>query len=310
VAGLQAFGRHVTLTIGTVAYTSMRIHFRVHLSRLSTPNRAVITAYNLDPSSIALLQVPTTLVTVLAGYSIQKVVFAGLPNAVKRGAVRVTRQGPDRVTRIECQDVGLSGLVNAWQNAPVNVSNAAPATIGDILTVCAAAMKIGTPYVAPTLTAKLANVIYPYGYHLAGPARQFLDRIASALDANWSIQGGILTIMPAYGPSAVVDVITFAAATIDPVTKQVIAGGNLIGSPTPMNAGMVKFTGLLEPALRPGMPFNIVAPADSSPGLYYAYDVVHEGDSGFENSFYTIATGISQNAGATSAAAEAAEEVL
>jgi len=263
------FGRQVLLTIGPDGgegrvFQGFRVRFKVSMNRSSTPNSAVIEAFNLNPTSIALAQDPTSVVEVRVGYDVPLLIFRG--NPVKDG-VRLDRQGTDTVLRIEAQDGG-----RAYRSARVSVGYSTNTTAQQVFDAVAEQMGL------PQGTIRVpADVTFPRGITLNGPARDVLDRLSTSLGCEWFVRDGVLQFVGAgedTGESAVV----FSATA-----------GNLIGSPTPKDDGKLEVKALLAPSLRPGKVFSVES-ADYS-GLYVADDVEFNGDSGWETPFYVTATG-------------------
>lgn len=264
------FGRKVTLQIGqpdTVgrSFTDLRIAFRVDMTRDATPNSASILAYNLSPESIALIQRPGSVVRLLAGYDVPRLVFVGDPI---RDGVRLEKRGPDRILSIEAQDGG-----NRYRATRVHVSFATDTTVDQVFEHVAEQMGLPTGYVRIDRLKR-----FPSGVVLSGDARDVLDRIATMSGADWTITDGTLNVIPK------------GEASGEPAVKFSTEQGNLIGSPSKMGNGGVEIVGLLEPALRPGRSF--VVKSSILTGAYVATEVSFVGDSGFDNPYYTIATGV------------------
>ena len=265
---MALFGRQVILQIGPEGGTArsfegFRVTFDVKMSKSSTPNSAVIEAYNLNPTSIALAQDPTSLVRLFVGYDVPRQIFQGNPIA---NGVRLDRRGPDRVLRLELQDGG-----RAWQEARVSVSFATSTTLRQVYDAISAQLGL------PAGTVRIAeDFTFPQGVTLTGPARDVLDRLAVSTSSDWFIRDGA---------------IQFIGATEDTGEQAVVfsaTAGNLIGSPTPKDNG-IEVTALLAPSLRPGKTFSVQS-ADYN-GLYVAGDVSFRGDSGWDRPFYVTAVG-------------------
>jgi hypothetical protein len=241
---------------------TLRVAFRVEMSRESVPNKARIVVWNLAPDSIATLQRPGAVVQLLVGYDIPRLIFQG--NPVKNG-VRLERQGPDRTLTIEAQDGGA-----AYQSARVNLTFAPQTTSAQVFAALVAALGL------PTGVVVVPPVVFPSGLTIAGTARDALDTLARATASHWYVRDGVLFYLPA------------DAATPEAAVAFSAAAGTLIGSPTPSDKGL-EVKGLLDPAVRPGRPF--VVESAQFRGLYIARDVVFEGDSGYDLPFYVTATG-------------------
>jgi hypothetical protein len=263
------FKRQVILQLGTESnkgksFSDLRVDFRIDHSRTGTPNTGVIVAYNLNEESVALMQQPGAVVRVLAGYDVPHQIFRGSP---VRNGVTLTKQGPDRLLKIEAEDGGRQ-----LAQARLNVSFDTQVTIQEVFDAVAAQLGL------PTGTIRLADtsITYPNGIHLAGPARDILDRLALSTGSDVFTRDGILHAIPTDGDTGETAVV-FSAEL-----------GNLVGSPTPKDDG-VEVTALLEPSMRPGRAFRLKSRRYN--GDYVARDVSFVGSSGWDQAFYVVVTG-------------------
>jgi len=265
---MALFGRNVILRIGPEGGTGrdfqgFRITFDVRMSRASSPNTAMIEAYNLAAASVALAQGSDTVVELSVGYDVPRLIFRG--NPVKNG-VRLDRRGLDRVLRIEAQDGG-----RAYAEGRVAISFSTQSTITQVFDA------IGAQLGVPLGTVRLPDgVVFPRALSLAGPARDVLDRLAESTGSQWFIRDGALQFLEADGDTGEQAVVFSAEA------------GNLVGSPTPTDDG-IEVRALLAPSMRPGKVFEVQS-ADYN-GQYIAGDVQFRGDSGWDTSYYVITNG-------------------
>lgn len=265
---MALFGRQVILQLGTEggtgkSFEGFRVTFDVKMSKSSTPNSAVIEAYNLNPASIALAQDPAAVVRLFVGYDVPRQIFQG--NPITNG-VRLDRRGPDRVLRLELQDGG-----RAWQDARVSISYSTSTTLRQVYDAISAqlALPAGTVRIAEDFT-------FPQGITLSGPVREVLDRLATSTSAEWFIRDGAIQWIGS-GEDTGEQAVVFSAAA-----------GNLVGSPVPKDNG-VEVTALLAPSLRPGKVFSLES--EDYNGLYVAGDVGFKGDSGWDRPFYVTTSG-------------------
>lgn len=267
------FGRVVEVQVGTEgdpaarALRDLRVSFRVEMDRTSTPNRAVIQVYNPAEATVGVLREADAVVRLLAGYESAggpRQVFTGTPI---RNGVGIERRGPDRLLTIEALDGG-----RAVAGSFVSESFAQQTSVGQVLDALAAAL--GLPRGATVLDSEIR---WPQGLVLLGPVRDELDRVCGALAADWFVRDGALYVVARDRSTGEVAPL-FAASR-----------GNLIGSPVRKADGTVEVVALLDPAMRPGRPFVVQSEAVS--GEYIARDVVFEGDSGWDASFYVRLTG-------------------
>ena len=273
---MALFNRYVALDMGTEGstgrrFTGFRVQFRVTHTRSSEPSSAVIRIYNIAADTIALAQQPEAVIRLIAGYETPLQVFMGSP--VKNG-VRVEKQGPDRILHIEAKDGGRQ-----YKNSRINLSLATGTTLQQAVEAVQAELGLPTGVVH---LGGLASLQMSQGVVLTGPTRDVLDRLARSLGVTWMMRDGTLVILSDDGTTGEV------GPVFSPVSK------NLIGSPEQTDQG-IRVTALLQPGLRPGMAFQ-VSGAESGNGDYNADRVEHQGDSGFDKDFYTIAEGRARSA--------------
>lgn len=266
----QLFQRQVILQLGTEgsegkSFSDLRIDFRVDHTRTGTPNKGVIMAYNLNEESVALLQQPDAIVRLIAGYDVPRQIFRGSPVA---NGVQLEKQGPDRILKIEAEDSGRQLAA-----ARLNVSFDTQVTIREVFDEVAA--QLGLP--AGTIRLGDESITYPNGIHLAGPARDILDRLALSTQSDVFTRDGALYAIPTDGGDTGETAVVFSSEL-----------GNLIGSPSPKDKG-VEVTALLEPSIRPGRPFRLRSRRYN--GDYVARDVSFVGSSGWDTAFYVVVTG-------------------
>lgn len=245
-------------------FTDLRISGKVERSSASGPNVASVTLINPGRDTIALAQQQGAVVRVLAGYDVPRLLFVG---DVNKGGATVEQQGPDRVLTLEAQDGG-----RALREARVERSFSGEVSAEQVLGVVADAM--GLPLGAVNLPDTLR---WPRGLSLSGAARDVLNEVTESLGVRWSVQDGALQVL------------ADSEDTGELAVRVAAETGNLIGSPKPLDNGL-EVTALLDGRIRPGRRF-VVASREFN-GVYRAREVTHSFDSGWDNSFYTIVTGI------------------
>lgn len=267
-------GRVVEVRVGQAGtsgllYTDLRVSFRVEQSSGGAPNKAEIRLYNAASHVLRALDGPVPTATLTAGYrdSLQDGGAYTPPRVLIAGdviAYTTERAGPDRVTTLQVMDGG-----RIWQQAQIRYSYAAPVRLSDVLRRAAQEQGLTLGYVELAPDLELPN-----GGHFEGAFRTVLDRIARAGNAEWTIDGGVLhvvpigTARPAQGPF-------FSEAQ---GTAFSIAKGE---------HGQVIVTAPLDGAIRPGIPFFVLADPPKPAGEFVARQVRHEGDSGFDLTFQT-----------------------
>lgn len=264
------FGRKVSLTFGLPGtegkeFTDLRIRFRVEHRKSGDPNKAIIEVYNLSKESSTLLQNPDVVVRLSAGYETPRQIFIGEP--VKNG-VTIRRETVDRVTRIEALDSG-----KAYQEARVDTTFATGTTLEEVLAVVSDSF--GLPFGTTTIPENDVN--YPDGLSLSGPSRDIMDTLAESVGADWFINDGVINFVDKDQP----------ASLNGPLFS--VSNGNLIGSPSPKEEGLIDIVSLLDPAIRPGTAFRVES--EQFTGDYTARDVIFAGDSGWETPFYVNIVG-------------------
>lgn len=264
----MSFMRQVIVEFGVPGesarrFTKLRISGEVKKSRGRNANTAAVSIYNPSPDAIAFAQREGTMMRVLAGYEVPRLIFAG---DINRGGVELSHDEVDRVLSIEAQDGG-----RRLREARVDTSFSAEVTAEQVFGTLAKALNVPLGNVRVESDAR-----WPRGLTLSLPARDALDEVCQRLGVRWSIQDGLLQVLPLGEDTGEVAVVVSAA------------NGNLIGSPRPLDKGL-EITALLDGRIRPGRRF-IVESRDYQ-GTYIATEVKHTFDSGWDTSFYTVITG-------------------
>lgn len=237
----------------------LRVDFRVEMSLTGTPNRARIVIHNLARSASEQLSAGARpRVRLLAGYDGQeRLVFQGAP---LRNGVRRQRQGTSYLTVIEAQD-GRRGLAQGW----VSRSWAAGTSYAAVLDEAIDQTGLGRGRVVPP------SGQYPEGLVLDAPARDVLEQLAAASGSDWFVRDGAVYFQPE------------GEATGETAIRYSAEGRNLLGTPETTEQGHVRFTGLLDPTLRPGMLVQL-DPSEGPSGTFVVRDLVFTGsqwDSAF-----------------------------
>lgn len=276
---MAVFGRKVILAIGQagadgLAFSDLRVNFKVKMSRSGTPNEATIRIWNINPVSATILDGPLPTVTLSVGYqdplappgtpAIPRIIFRG--DVIQNG-VTITREGPDRIMQIEAKDGGRT-----YQTGRITLAFPTTVTMSAVIAQIAAQLllPIGTITVVP-------DVVMTQGATYNGQARDILDGFASSVNADWFINDGVFFFIPKGTPTPLVAPLFSSLA------------GNLIGTPVKKDRGGIEAVALIDASIRPGGTF--VMQSNSINGTYIASDVLFTGDSGFDTPFYVIVTG-------------------
>jgi hypothetical protein len=247
--------RILEVRAGLAGQTGLRwndIYIQAKVQRVagSTPNKAELKMYGLEPTSIKHLQVPNTTVQILAGEGVPGSIFAG---DIDTNSVSTARQGAELITTIKATDGR-----RVYRDTKFVRSYPRLTTRTEVLTDVLAAMRITRGYIAP-----LTERVYQTARYYAAPARLVLDRLFAPDRAVWSIQGGALTVL--------------AAGQAAPGNAPVISEQTgMVGVPTRDKNG-VKVKTVFLSAARPGGPF--VVRSKFQGGEFRATKVDHSIDS-------------------------------
>lgn len=252
------YDRELTLQVGTLGITGLRVSFRVTRTLFSEPNTAEISVWNLSENSRAQVQVRGTRISLSAGYrGTSEVLFSG--NIRK---ATTTRVGADVVTRIQAGDGET-----AYRTARVNESLAPGTTVADALSTLGKSLGIGLGNVKEKASeggwrGKLTE--WTNGLTLSGKSSEELDKLTRSLGLEWSIQDGELQVLRSGERNR-------DAAVL------LTSDSGLIGSPEVGDLGVVNVTSLLQPGLRPGRAVDLRS--EFLRGLYRVQKVTHSGDT-------------------------------
>lgn len=242
------FNRKCTLQISNAAGTTLdlsefRIVFHIEAHDQDFPGTAVIRIYNLDPKTVNQIQTEYQVVTLQAGYQ------AGPFAAIFVGAIKQFRIGKeDSVSTyldLLCADQDI--LYNA---TPISQPLAAGWTPQRVVAQVVAAANDANAVIAHPESQVSVNdfsetflegsgiLPAPRGKVLYGSAKSVLKSTASTLNCSWSIQKGVLQIIPfdRYLPSQVVTLTQFSG---------------VVGIPEVTNEG-IKIKCLLNPLIEVG----------------------------------------------------------
>lgn len=246
----ELFRRKCQLTIGPRVWTDLRVAFKVVRSIAKTPNPAEIAIYNLGPESRGLAEVKGQRVVLAAGYEgSAEVIFSG---QITRAEHR--KQGPDLSTTIRCRDGH-----DAWNAYTRRAYRRGAANLTLVLAI---AKDMGL-VVPPAVLAQISGTQFgPVAFN--GRSHGSLDVLLRSLGFEWSIQSGLLQVMP-IGASTSQGTVLLSEKT------------GLVGSPSIMENGRVMVESLLQPGIRPGR--IVLLRSVSRNGEYKAERVTHTGDT-------------------------------
>jgi len=257
----------------------IRMSFKIEKTSEASPNKAQIDLYNISPNTIELLHTKGVAIGLEVGYGIiggakpvAKLVFSG--DVFKCVTLK---KGADYVTTIENGD----GL-NAFQNSNVNASFAPGTPVKSVIEQVVGnfgGLGVGEVNLGDAASSQFVN-----GFTASGSARDTMDQLAGKTGTEWSVQNGLVQVLPVN-----------SFTSFPPVLLQSVAderGGEpintgLIGSPTLSGFSHskekkfhgVEFKALLNPELAPGRRVHIKSKNDKVFGTFVVRKVTHNGDT-------------------------------
>lgn len=241
------FARKCTLQVTNAAgegldLSEFRIVFNTTAHEDGVPGTAVIRIYNLRPKTVNQIRQEYQVVTLQAGYE------TGPFAAIFIGSIKQFRVGKENATTtyldLLCADQDV--LYNA---TAINKSIAAGSTPSQVIAECVAAgnaqQNIASPGAIPVSInpysvnfLEAGGIQNPRGKVLYGSSSDLIRSTASAMNASWSVQKGVLQVVPfdRYLPTETVVLSQFSG---------------VVGIPEVTNEG-IKIKCLLNPLLQVG----------------------------------------------------------
>lgn len=244
-------------------FTDLRISGIVEKTLGGEPNTARVDIVNPSDASVGDTRESGTMIRVLAGYDVPRLIFQGHINP---DGVEIEQNGADRILKIEAQDGGRQ-----FRDAHIEESFSTEMNPEQVFGVIADAM--GLPLGVVDLED---DVRWSRGICISAPARDALDELTSAIGAVWSIQDGDLQI------------VMKGADTGETAVVLSTDNGNLVGRPKPQDDGL-EMQALLDGRIRPGR--RVVLESRDFEGTYRVRSVNHDFDSGHDANFYTTVLG-------------------
>lgn len=247
----------------------LRMTFDVTKQDGQFANIGKFSIYNADAETVAASRTRGSLVQCFAGY------LDGGPQLLYLGEItrsETTREGVDRVTKLECGD-GAGALKLSL--TPRQITGGVDVLTG--LKAAAAPLeqalgkRINLSAVASALEGQPSP--FPRGLVLGGNAATSVNRICAAAKLDWMIEDGELVVMPRG------QAVTLDAIYLDP--------DSIIGEPRQLERWKIEVKMLLRPEIRLR---RIIVIRDMGPdwdGWYLTRSVRHAGDAGWSPEFYT-----------------------
>lgn len=231
---MRAFGRAWRIQVDTLVVSDLDCTFKVQRTLRPNPNACELLVYNLTKEHRAHLTThKRQYLQIEAGYeSGTSRIFAG--------DVRKAESEPDGkswVTKIHAGDGE-----RAMQTARISRSFGPDTSVESVVRVVAEALGVGLGNALEAFAgASLLEVgqAFPAGVVLDGNASREMTALASSCGMEWSIQEGVMQVLPAETPTSV------PAVILSPET-------GLIGTPTTGKGKLVKARTLIQPGLTPG----------------------------------------------------------
>lgn len=234
----QLYDRQYSLTINDGVQertvSGLRVNFTITKSVISRPNVAIISIYNPNKETLALLQRRYARVELSAGYGDDiSLIFTG-----QIRNIQILKTNTDVIATIHSGDGELD-----WQNATINKTYAATVDIGTIIRDVFSSFE---NLDIENLSDLPMGAINALGLSLSGKSSDILDDLAAQHGFEWSIQdGGLISVSVDKALTA------NGIVVLSPTT-------GLIGSPTLTIIG-ANATSLLNPSLVPGSQFELIA---------------------------------------------------
>lgn len=231
---MDLFARRWRVQVGTLVLGDLDTEFAIKRTLRARAGTCELTVYNLRAEHRAELRgLHRALVQVEAGYA------DGL-SMLFRGDSRkvvVAPEGTDWTVKVTAGDGEF-----ALQTARVVRSFGAGARLEEVAGACADALGIGRGNLAEVLRGRDLGRIgdaFHEGTTIRGPAAAELARLLDSAGLEWSVQDGVLQLLP-HGRALQRTAVVLSKDT------------GLVGSPEVGKGRLVKATALIQPDLMPG----------------------------------------------------------
>lgn len=252
--------RTYSLLVGDTDVTGLRVQFTAKKTLKAEPNSCNIKIYNLSNDTRKKIEgtkegIPVSL---HAGYRdrMSQIYFGQVT------AVQTTVDGPDRITEISTGD-GAKAIAQARISVPIGPKQNA----GAALDALAKALGVGAGNLAEAkgkLASKGIAYFSPRGTVLSGNVARELTDFCESADLEWSVQDGKLQILD-------------KGKALDGQAVSISSSTGLTDSPTVDGKGIVSFTCLIIPELRPGRKVSLET--EFFKGGFRLTETEHHGDT-------------------------------
>lgn len=239
-----------------------RVSFDCLKSEASYSNKARVKVYNLSPDTLAFVERNNLVMQLFAGYNEKaEVLFTGDVDEIK-----TVYSNGDVITEITSGDGEIS------LSATLDFNLAKGSSYQEILNLCAKsfAVPLGTIRGLPDNSLKRS-------YTYAGKAKDLLDTLAIKYQLKWSIQNGILQVIPASdGLKTEAIVLNYQSGLLDGLFKKekTISGKSLL-HPGMIPGRIIKITSKRYQGI-----IDSISGKSTGQATFKASEVRHRGDTG------------------------------
>lgn len=233
----RQFGRIVRLSVGdaseTLVIEGLRIEFDVEASRVSTPNQASISVYNLSRLTRQRIRKEFTRMKLEAGYGdgVGTIFLGELQTVINK------KEGVDVITTLSVGD-GTKAIQNSTANFTVDPGDdAAQNAILGLIDTFEGVSK-GNISAIKTLPGNMRAVV------VSGNTKDEMTKLARKHDLEWSIQQGAVEIVKND---------SFINETVE-----ISSESGMVGSPEMTEKGVIVKC-LLNPAIRPNRVIKVIS---------------------------------------------------
>lgn len=274
----QQYLRKIQLVVADDAkgidLSNLHIKFAIKQWDLQTPNVLQCRVYNVADTTAAQIQKEFSKIILSAGYE------SGELGTIFDGTLVQVRKGRESPVDTYVDLSGADGDI-ALNFGTIQAALKAGSSYSDRVDVLAKAMGVKKGYIAP-----LPNDTLPRGKTMFGMARDHLRDLAMATDTNYSIQNGVLQILPRNGalPDETIELnsatgmIGFPEQTEDGIqVKSLLNSRVKVGSKVKINNADIQSAelGLSLSSFQS----NAFLPSIAADGLYRTLVVEHSGDT-------------------------------
>jgi hypothetical protein len=278
--GLFVYGFSTSLDL-----SDMHIKFQIENAQIETPNNATIRVYNLSDATIKQIQGEFSQVILNAGYE-------GGDNygAIFQGQIKQFRIGRENATDTYLDILAADGDIG-YNQGFVNETLAAGHTPQQAIDSITGAMpNVSVDY--SNLSNQLQYNTNPRSAIFFGMARAKLRYVANSLNAQWSIQNGVVVILDKTGylPDDILEInsgtgmISQPEQTEDGIKVQCLLNPKIrLGGRIKLNNEAINQMMQRDPSSAP-VSYNsragiyFLTPV-SGDGVYQAFAITHEGDN-------------------------------